>query len=443
MTRSRGMFIGCVFVALPAVVLGQQPEPSPPPAPREFRIGGELKTHFRHSKFLERRINFPFPPSFLPPGQAANFMRTVSRENALELSNAALRGEGEITSGVSAKVEVHFLDLYNRNPTSSDDRVLVREAWLRLGQKPEPLQAGDGSRAYLQLGLAPRFSRQALRRLESYGLWSTAVARFEQPQVELGLRLGHAYVRGMFGNGNPLFLRDPNALAGDNFTPETASGNVDPIYQTGFPILYDAKPQDLNPTGRFEWGAGLGARFAKEKWALDAALWRFERRLAQRARIRGSYTAGDLELLRGVSVPLSFSGNRKSENGVNLEARFHGLRFFGQYVDQDVATLGRRGLEAELAWLFDLNGLFLIKESPFGNWIQPVVRFSMIDNRFSAPRQFLRVPVGWDWKKYDFGLRFGLVRGADLTIEYARNIAVTATVKEYPDEFLATLRVAF
>jgi len=433
--------------AIAAAAQAQEPQAiaSPEPERPGFRIGGEIKAGLRWSKNEQSSVFFPFPPGFLPAGQRV-FLRTPDPGTALEIQHLALTGSGEITSGVLARFEVRLLDLYNRNPTSSDDRIFVRQAYVRFGDKPEPLDAAPGSRLYAQVGMAPRFTKQMLRHLESYGLWGTALARFEQPQLELGARLSrHAYLRGMLGAGNPLFFRDTNALAGDNGTPERQPGNVDPIYQSGFPMLYDAKATDYRRSGRFEWGAGVGARFGGGKRAAaDALAWYFTRRLAERARLRGTSYSGDLTLLRGFGVPLPFHGDKKSEWGLNLEARLKGLRVFGQYVDQDIAELHRRGFELEAAWLLRLNGLFLVGESPFGNWIQPVFRFSWIDNLFSTPREFPGLSVGWDWKKYDFGVRFGMVRGVDLTAEYTLHWVDRGSAPSIPmDELLLTLRVGF
>ena len=90
-------------------------------------------------------------------------------------------------------------------------------------------------------------------------------------------------------------------------------------------------------------------------------------------------------------------------------------------------------------------GLFLVGESPFGNWIQPVFRYSYLDNEFIAPRAFPRLAVQWPWKKYDFGLRMGLVRNVDLTAEYTfHEVFRTATLPNLPmKEFLLTLRTGF
>jgi hypothetical protein len=83
-----------------------------------------------------------------------------------------------------------------------------------------------------------------------------------------------------------------------------------------------------------------------------------------------------------------------------------------------------------------------VGETPVGNWIRPVVRMSLIDNLFDAPITYPVLSVDWDWRKYDFGLRMGLVRDVDLTVEFSRHDMVVPTVGTlHPDEFLVTLRV--
>jgi hypothetical protein len=422
----------------------QAPVAEPEPSPRRFRIGGEVKVHFRDSQPEELRLNFPFPPSFIPPGQTEVFARTVAVGKSFEISTATLIAEGELGGGTAAKVEVHFSDLYNRNPTSSDDRVFVRQAWVRLGDKHESLQPQPGTSFYVLLGQAPRFSKQLTRRMESYGLWGTAVGRFEQPQLEAGGSFGqHVYWRGMIGNGNPVFFRDVNALAGDNGTPERVPGDVQPIHESGFPMLYDAKAADLNFQDRFELGGGLGVRFGDAEWGLDVLGWYFQREMEDAARIRGTFYEGDLDILRGVAFPLPFSGNDKHETGANLEGRIAGLRVFAQYVDQEIASLPRSGFEVEAAYIISLNGLFAYKDASVGNWIQPVFRYSSVSTDWETPREFPGQSVGWDWKKYDFGLRVGIVTGVDLTAEYALVKGIGRTRTFRPDEFLLTLRAAF
>jgi hypothetical protein len=438
------MLVGLVLASVAA--RAQEPPPGATESTRHgLHFGGEVKFAFRNSKFVETPLFFPFPPSFIPVGETAVFQRTVSKGSSFEVPNVAVIAEGEISSRVALKAEVHFLDLYNRNPTSSDDRILVREAWVRFGRFFAPLEPVEGGASFYALaGLAPRFTKQTSRRLESYGLLGTAVGRFEQPQLEVGGTAGrNVFWRAQVGNGNPVFFRDPNALAGDNGTPERTPGTPDPILQSGFPILYDAKPADINTQGRFEWGGGLGVRAGSEQASASVLGFYFRRRMEDEARIRGTFYQGDLELLRGVVFPLPFEGDEKREWGVNFEARTGELRLFGQYLDQEIAKLPRRGFELELAYLFRTNGLFLVGETPFIDWVQPVVRVSTIDNRFTTPREFPGLSVGWDWTKIDLGVRIGLLRNVDLTAEYAFNTARAEAGDVHPNEALLTLRAGF
>jgi hypothetical protein len=430
----------------PAGQPSPEPEPTPPPEPRPFRLWGEVKTNLRHSPFLQTRIFTPTGPgpfTFTPTG----YQRTPDAGTALELQNVTIGAEGDLGVGVAAKVELHVLDLYNRNPTSRDERIFVRHAWLRLGQKADALSAARESRLYVLAGLAPRFSKPTVRALESYGMWLTAVGRFEMPQIQLGGTLGrHAYWRAQAGRGNPLYWRDTNVLAGDNGTRPEGTLTPSPTYDTGFPIFYDAKMDELDTQSKLEWGAGLGWRRVVPAQArglgLDLLGWYFRRELADSVVLPGTSDRGDLELLRGQGFPLPFEGRDKWEVGLNVAARHGRWRLDAQLVRQDIAALVRQGFDAELSAHLALPGLFLVGETPVGNWIRPVLRVSIIDNLFDAPVTYPALSVDWDWKKYDFGLRFGIVRDVDLTVEYSRHDMIVPTVGTlHPDEFLVTLRV--
>ncbi|HKC25498.1 MAG TPA: hypothetical protein VKF32_12190 [Thermoanaerobaculia bacterium] len=435
-TRFFPLFLA-VALAVPAACAQELPAPEPAeaPAPRQrLRIDVEVRLGFRDSKDLSSPIFTPFP-GVTRPGPLTQ--RTVDPGSSFELDTVNLRAEGELARGVFAKAEVHFLDLYNRNPTSSGDKVAVREAWVRFG---------DPDALYALVGQAPRFSKQTTRHLESYGMWGTAVGRFEQPQVQAGAALGpHIYLKAMLGNGNPLFLRDTNALAGDNGTPERVPGSPRRVFETGMPIFYDTKPSDVSFAERLEWGAGAGARFGRDDGpSLDVLAWWFSRRLADSAHISGSELPGELELLKGEGFPLPFHGRNRREWGVNVVGRLAGFRLFAQYVDQDLAGLGRNGYEVELAWIQPLGGVFALGDMPFLTWVQPVVRVSRIHNLFEGTFRFPSLSALWEyWTKYDLGVRIGLVRGVDLTIEFSRHDAVTPVSTLHPDELLAVLRFRF
>jgi hypothetical protein len=406
-----------------------------------FRLKGEMKLHFRDSQDSSVKIGQMKGVDVLE--------QTVDPGGSFEVSTVNLVGEGELTEGLKAKVEIHFIDLYNRNPTSTGDEVRVREAWLRFGKRIDGLKAFDGTSLYVQAGKAPRFAKQLTRRLESYGLWGTAVNRFEEIGVEVGGTLGNVlYWRAAGANGNPVFMRDPNALAGDNGTPDRVDlDRLDEApYNSGFPILYDAQANDSRLDGRFQVGGGLGFRVvsADGKRGIDVLGWLFRRELADEVAIEGTIYGGDLDVIDGVPpASLPFDGRDKTEAGVNVEARWERFSLFGQYVYQDLAGLARKGYEIEAGYRFPLNGLFAVGDQPWFNWIQPAVRVSRIDNDFSAPSGFPAPSFAWDWSKFDVGFRVGIVRNVDLTVEYARHDMRTKTMVVHPDELLVTLRAGF
>jgi hypothetical protein len=111
-------------------------------------------------------------------------------------------------------------------------------------------------------------------------------------------------------------------------------------------------------------------------------------------------------------------------------------------VDQEIAGLLRSGYEMELAWRVELAG-FLVGDTPVFRWLQPVVRVSEIANDFLAHPQYPAPSVAWDWRKFDVGVRMGVVPGIDLTAEYARNDAKARQGTLHPDEFLFTARATY
>jgi hypothetical protein len=416
-----------------------------------FQLQIELKSNFRDTADLATVSPFPFPPSFIPPGQTQVFLKPPAAGSSFELQTVNLIGQAHLEPGITSKVEVHFLDLYNRNPTSSDERVQIHDAWVRFGGRTDgPVTQPDGPTLYAQFGRNPLFIKERQRRLESYGLWSTAIARFEENGLEVGGDFGkHLYWRSQAASANPLFFRDPNALAGDNGTPERQPGDVHPIYQSGFPILYDAKSTDLNVSGKLHTGVGFGWRAGdKETGGVDVLGWYFERTLADFVAIHGSTYSGDLGLLNGpfpdlFHAGLPIHGDRKQEGGINVDARVGGLIVFAQGVAQDIAGLKRSGAEGEFAYRLDLPGI-LFGETPVLRWIQPAIRVSFINNHFTLNPIYPAPSVGWNWRKYDIGARLGVVPGIDLTAEYARNVVFTQSNGIiHPDEFLFTVRTAY
>jgi hypothetical protein len=409
-------------------------------------FGLEAKANFRESEENRFVVPFDFPPSFLPVGETRGFEETVNAGSHFEVSAVTLLLDANWGDGLAGHGKIDFIDLYDRNPTSSDKKVDVDEAWIRFGIDPEPATLAPRWGAYLKIGKMPKFERQDDRHLESYGLVSTAFNRFEDAGVETGLNLGrHVYVKLTATQGNPVFMRDPNALAGDNGTPAQRQPNPDPELKTGVVILYDAEIEDLDTDGDLELGGGVGVRFADESGrnSVDVLAWGYQRTLAETVELEGTFYGGDLDLLRGpfdlFSLPVR--GDEKREVGANLWLYLGGFSLFAQFVDQEIAGLPRTGLEAEAAWRFNLPLVLAIGDRQLFPWIAPAVRYSKLDNDFRNPAQTPSPSLNWDWEKIDAGLRLGIFDGTDLTMEYADNAFILGSGAERENnEFLATLR---
>ena len=368
-------------------------------------------------------------------------MRTVSPGSSLELSRATLFLEADFPRSIFARLRIDFIDIYNRNPTSSDRNVDVDEAYLRFGTKYESLEPSHGTHLYALFGKAPKFERQLLRRLESYGLVATSFNRFNDVQLQLGGSLGeHLYFRAQLSSGNPTFFRDPNALAGDNgvVPPPNPDINLD----SGFPILYHAEVEEIAFDDHMEAGGGIGLRFVSEdrQSGIDVLGFYYDTRLSEAAKLHGTFYEGDLDLLNGAPVSLPIEGDQRREWGLNVDAQAGGLGIFAQYVDEEVASLPRRGLEVELAYRIatgdggDPSALFTAFE--------PVIRYSRLENDFRAPPDFVAPSVAWDWTKVDIGARLTIMQNIDLIAEYAFH-DIEARSKIGHDEFLMTLHFAF
>ncbi|HSK76638.1 MAG TPA: hypothetical protein VLQ45_09290 [Thermoanaerobaculia bacterium] len=427
---------------------GPEEEAAPEEASLRPRLdfGLEAKANFRNSEENRFPVRFPFDPSQLPPGQTQGFEETVDEGSHFEVSTATLFVDAIWGDGLSAHGKIDFIDLYDRNPTSTDKKVDVDEVWVRFGVETDPATLAPRTGVYLKVGKFPKFERQDDRHLESYGLVSTAFNRFEDAGAELGVSLGrHLYGKLTATQGNPVFLRDPNALAGDNGTNALLRANPDPELKTGVVLLYDAEIEDLDTDGDLELGGGLGARFADESGrnALDVLAWAYRRTLADTVELEGTFYGGDLDLLDGPGglTPLAVTGDEKKEFGGNVWLYLGGLSFFGQYVDQDLGGLGRTGLEGEIAWRFDLPLVWAVDDRQLFTFISPAVRYSKLDNDFRSHPLSPAPSLAWDWEKLDYGVRLGLFNGIDVTVEYAENTFTLGSGAERDNnELLSTLR---
>jgi hypothetical protein len=437
-------FSFAVLLFAPAVLHAQSTPPAATQDDDDFkiRVSAELKANGRWSEDDRFVLSFPFPPDFVPEGQPNVAFRTVSPGSSIEVSRALVNLDLELPHSISGHVQVGFINLYDRNPTSTDHTVDVREAWVMFGKKRGSLEPLPGSSLYALVGKAPKLERQSFRRLESYGLVSTAFNRFNDLQLQVGGSIGtRVYFAAQLSNGNPMFMRDPNALAGDNGTDMPP--NPDPALDSGFPILYDAEVEELAGDDRFEYGGALGLRLlsADQSRGVDVMGFYYHTRLSEAAKLRGTFYEGDLDILDGVGgLSLPISGDEREEYGGNLDARLGGLSLFGQVVKQKAAGLPRLGFEVEAGYRFQLGDL--ADANDLFPAIQPAIRWSQIDNDFSTPRGFVAPSFAWDWSKLDVGLRITIIRKLDLTLEYAFH-DITASREIQHDEALATLRMVF
>jgi hypothetical protein len=443
-------FLISLCLAAPVVAQEAEPAEEEPSLRPKIDIGLEARANYRDSEENRFKVPFKFPEKFLPHGQSDGFEETVNAGSHLEISVVTLLLNASWGDGLTAHGKVDFIDLYDRNPTSSDKKTDVDEAWLRFGIEPEPATLAPRGGAYLKIGKMPKFERQDDRHLESYGLVSTAFNRMEDTGVELGLNLGrHVYAKATATQGNPVFLRDPNALAGDNGQPELLRDFPDPALLTGIVILYDAEVEDIDLDGDPELGGGLGVRFADEAGTrgLDLLAWGYRRTLAKTVALEGTFYGGDLDILDGPddvkdhAASLPIRGNEKREVGANLWLYLGGFSFFGQYVDQEMAGLPRTGIEGEASWRFELPLRLSIGDQQLFTYVAPAVRYSKLDNKFRNPKTTPAPSLAWDWEKVDAGVRLGVISGVDLTLEYADNTFILGSgARRDNNEFLTTLR---
>ena len=397
----------------------------------------ELRADYRWSDDESHPIPFPFPPDFIPPGQTRVLLQTPDPGSHVELNVADVTLDLGYGEWFAARAKIHGQALHRRNPTSNDRQVDADELFIRFGPKPEMLDRPNGTTFFVQAGKAPKIERQPTRLLESYGLAATSFNRFEDTQLIVGGTIGrNFYWRALAANGNPLFFRDPNALAGDNGTPERVPPRPSVDIKSGFPILYNAEGEDLTfNTENVQIGEAIGYRWqtADQRAGFDLIVFHYQRDLAESVDLYGTFYNGDHDLLDGAFGigDLPIEGDNKEELGTRLYGEWGGLAGTAQYTTQDLAGLDREAWELELGYQFPLN-LSWIKS------IQPAVRYSVLDNHFLGT-VFPAPSVWWDWRKLDYGVRIGLPHGLDVTAEYTQHEVLSRFPLELK-EALVTVR---
>ena len=373
----------------------------------------ELRADYRWSDEEQHPVQFP-------PGA---FQRTPDPGHHVELNVADLQLDGGWGEMFAVRAKVHVQALHRRNPTSTDRQVDADELFVRIGPKPEILDRPARTSFFLQAGKFPKMERQPVRLLESYGLAATAFNRFEDVQVLTGGTIGrNFYWRVQAANGNPLFFRDPNALAGDNGTERELRGER-PEFGSGFPILYNAETEDLFfRTDHVQWGEAIGYRWQRDDQTagFDAIVFHYSREMADREELTGTLYGGDLDLLVLDEIPgitprgLPLDGRDKTEYGARVYAEWHAATFIGQFTQQSFAGNERSGWELEAGYRIPLD------LGPIES-IQPAVRASALRNEYGPVPGFPAPSIWWNWDKVDGGVRIALSRGVDVTVEYTQH----------------------
>ena len=331
------------------------------------RLFRELKAHYRWSEDDRFPLRTPFPPEFVPVGQENVALQTVAPGSSLEVSKATLSVDVSLPRQVSARVKLDFIDLYDRNPTETDKKVDVDEAWIRSG----------GGRSRSPRSRAPPSTRSWARRRSSSasrsGAWrATASSRpLSTASPTCSCRWGLDRLRVLLLrpglDRQPDFLRDPNVLAGDNGTGPPPPPNPDPALHSGFPIFYHAEVEDLEFDDRFESGGGGGFRFlsADRRFGVDVLGFYYGTRALRAGPPRRDLLPGRPGAPAGGGhLPDQLSGDERTEYGGNLDLRFGGFTAFAQLVKEEAASLPRTGFEIEasyrlvLGYLADAKSLF-------------------------------------------------------------------------------------
>ena len=411
----------------------------------KFFLEAETFVNYRDSDSNRFATNFPFPPEALPVGQTNAFIETVDAGQHLEVSSISFKGGWQFNHDWSLLFKLDTIDLYDRNPTSEDRKVDLDNLLLRFGKKTTTRRFAKGAGGYIQLGKFEKFERQNDRHLQSYGLASTSFNRFEDTGIEFGYDVNaHFYLKGSITTGNPVFMRDPNALAGDNGTSDFRPpfNNPEPDLKSGIVILYDAEIEDFNLQSKPELGLALGYRSQgkNNQWQSELMLWGYQRDLAESRDLHGTFYGGDLDLLDGVAdFSLPIQSDRKKDIGFNYWFYNQELTAFIQMAQQYIAGLERTAIEVELSYRIAIPFDWFINGKPVIKSIAPAVRYSVLDTDFSAPFEYPAPSVAWDWEKLDIGLRLEFQHSINLTIEFTVTEFETKIGTADNNELLVTL----
>jgi len=176
--RSLGGWCVAVWIgAVPCVAPARAQESPAEGSGWEHRFGLEVRANYRYSE--DNRFKTPFTIQGIPI-----FEETVDPGSHFEFSEVTLFADLSRGDLFTFHGKLDLIDLYDRNPTSTGQKVDVDEAWVRFGREPDPATLAPHSGVYLKVGKIPKFERQDDRHLQSYGLVSTAFNRFEETGAE-------------------------------------------------------------------------------------------------------------------------------------------------------------------------------------------------------------------------------------------------------------------
>jgi hypothetical protein len=398
-----------------------------------FDWGASIRANIRNSEDFSSSVLFP-------PGAA---LQTVDPGTAAEISLININGTAHYGDFVTFHGSVDLVDLYDRNPTSGDNKIDIDSAWAQLGHRASRGFLPEEPGHYFRIGKFEKFERQQDRHSVSYGLVSTMFNRFEDAGFEMGADFGKNFYAILSQTaGNPLYFRDPNALAGDN-------GDFSGSKNSGFPMFYDAEIDEYD-FGDIETGLGLGFRTGNPEntRVLDVLVFSYQRDLKNTSKLTGTVYGGDLDLLTAPSLTgeqtlWGVDGNKKEELGVSAWVYFDDWTLFGTVLKSEAAGLDRDGVEIEASYHFQWNSFIELFGKPMFRHITPVVRYSEIDPSYSGPDTFPAPSVWWDWEKLDVGATIELVPSVNLVIENAFNDFTVGGGKQSADELLVSVTYTY
>ena len=394
----------------------------------DFDFKAELKLNYRDSDDVEFPTQFPFGPDGGPNGEPNRTIGSVDPGSHFEVSNISFFMNWQLSDDWKLLTKVDAIDLYDRNPTSSDNKVDLDRFILRYGNKHTQGNLPESADFYFQLGKFGKLERQEDRKLESYGLAATAFNFLEDSGLEAGVDFSNGiYFKASYTTGNPLFLRDPNALAGDN------GAGSDTELNNGIVIFYDAEVEDFNLSDHPETGLAAGYRWLSENGSnrFNLMFYSYERELALRETLNGSDWGADLAALtspNGESLPFEAGNIDKTESGLNIWWYSEFTSLFVQKVKQEYAGLKREGSEAEFALV--IPGISAIGIKRF----VPAVRYSDLDIQHGGNALFRSPAVFWDWEKTDFGVNVEFSENIKLVFEHSKTEFERAGTIENNDE---------